>query len=261
MCLYFYSQCKVCNNIDMQLLYKELGETPLACIERYRTSQKISPKIPLTYAGRLDPMAEGLLILLEGEECKQKEKYTSLDKVYEFEILVGFSTDTYDLLGLVTDQSLLHLDVDKFTDILKSFSGSQIQKYPLYSSKTYNGKQLFKYGKSKDKIDIPEHEVSIYSLSYINLYSITKEVLEEKIHKKISLVLGDFRQKEIQQKWHDLFEKTSQKEFQVFSCQINCSAGTYVRQLVFDIGRSIGVPCTTFSIKRIQVGSYSVSDL
>ena len=53
----------------------------------------------MTYAGRLDPMASGLLIVLAGEETKNKEKYLNLDKEYLFEVLFGFKTVTYDFLG------------------------------------------------------------------------------------------------------------------------------------------------------------------
>ena len=31
----------------------------------------------MTYAGRLDPMAEGLMIILIDAECKNKENYTN----------------------------------------------------------------------------------------------------------------------------------------------------------------------------------------
>ena len=82
------------------IAYKNIGETPLECLERHRKERSIDKDIPMTYAGRLDPMAEGLMILLVGEECKNKDKYLGLDKTYEFKILVGFSTDTYVFLSL-----------------------------------------------------------------------------------------------------------------------------------------------------------------
>ena len=85
--------------------YKNLGETPLACLEKMRLEHGIGAEIPMTYAGRLDPMAEGVMILLVGEECKNKEQYLGLDKTYGFEVLVGFQTDTYDLLGLVKSEN------------------------------------------------------------------------------------------------------------------------------------------------------------
>ena len=46
-------------------------------------------------------MAEGVLILLVDEENKNRKKYQGLDKEYEFEVLFGAATDTYDLLGII----------------------------------------------------------------------------------------------------------------------------------------------------------------
>ena len=46
------------------LVYKNIGETPLEAIERAREEENISTDVPITYAGRLDPMAEGLLLVL-----------------------------------------------------------------------------------------------------------------------------------------------------------------------------------------------------
>ncbi|MDQ3244755.1 MAG: tRNA pseudouridine(55) synthase TruB, partial [bacterium] len=83
------------------LLNKKEGETPLEALESFRVKAKIGKEVKMTYAGRLDPMASGLLIILAGEECKNKEKYLRLDKEYNFEVLFGFATDTYDILGKV----------------------------------------------------------------------------------------------------------------------------------------------------------------
>ena len=58
----------------MYLTYKNIGETPLECLERIRLEYGKPKDIPMTYAGRLDPMAEGLLIILVGDDCKDKEK-------------------------------------------------------------------------------------------------------------------------------------------------------------------------------------------
>ena len=77
-------------------LYKEVGETPLERLERFKKDNSEYANEKMTYAGRLDPMAEGVLIVLVGEECLNKEKYLGLDKEYEFEVLFGFRTDTYE---------------------------------------------------------------------------------------------------------------------------------------------------------------------
>src|ERR1700722_5296531 len=117
------------------------GETPLECLERVRKEQKIGPQIPMTYAGRLDPMASGKLLILIGEECKQKELYLGLDKEYEVEILFGIATDTQDLLGLIGKVSDTAI-VSSSKINLQNYVGSLLQTYPIFSSKTINGKQL-----------------------------------------------------------------------------------------------------------------------
>ena len=61
-------------------VYKKRGETPLQALNRLR---KEAPKLEneiLSYAGRLDPLAEGLMLVLIGEANKKREKYLNLDK-------------------------------------------------------------------------------------------------------------------------------------------------------------------------------------
>ena len=48
-------------NSGLHLLYKNLGETPNKCIERFKKENPKYADVPMTYAGRLDPMAEGLI--------------------------------------------------------------------------------------------------------------------------------------------------------------------------------------------------------
>ncbi|MCA9363758.1 hypothetical protein KC727_00880, partial [Candidatus Kaiserbacteria bacterium] len=79
---------------------KRIGETPLEAAERLRVTLGLSADIPLAYAGRLDPMASGKLLVLIGDECKKQEQYHTLDKEYTFEVLFGVRSDTADVLGI-----------------------------------------------------------------------------------------------------------------------------------------------------------------
>lgn len=265
------------------VVYKELGETPLEALERTRKEHQIEPNIPMTYAGRLDPMAEGVMIVLLGEECKKKDEYLGLDKTYEFEVLVGFSTDTYDLLGLIVNiasskegferssgllakffgklgQTVSNPSSDSALElqkILDQFVGMFIQKYPRFSSKTVEGKQLFQLSKDDElPSELPEHEVTISKLEYIGERTVSKEELQKEIIRRIRLVNGDFRQEEIMERWNEVFENSKQREYPIFSCIAECSSGTYIRQLVADISERMGIPLVTYSIKRTRVGEY-----
>jgi tRNA U55 pseudouridine synthase TruB len=65
------------------ILNKPIGETPLEIINYYKRLHPEYRYLPMTYAGRLDPLAEGVLLLLAGEECLKKDEYLSLSKEYE----------------------------------------------------------------------------------------------------------------------------------------------------------------------------------
>ncbi len=240
------------------VLQKKEGETPLECLESFRKKQKAYKDAKMTYAGRLDPMASGILLVLVGEECKQKEKYLSLDKEYEFEILFGFATDTYDILGKCTRQDLVHLgigDLEKnIKTNLKFFTGKFIQKYPAYSSKTVKGKPLFAYARDGEDVEAPEREVKVKSLKFLKLRKIKSEALLRNIKTRIARVSGDFRQKEILKIWEkDLNHKNT---YYVVKFKIKCTSGTYVRSIANNLGDKINTPALAFSIKRTKIGKW-----
>jgi tRNA pseudouridine55 synthase len=244
------------------LLNKKEGETPLETLEGFRFKNKIYKDIKMTYAGRLDPMASGLLIVLAGEETKNKEKYLSLDKEYEFEILFGFATDTYDVLGKIISAKKYNSDkkiIEKeIKNNLKSFIGKFTQKYPIYSSKTVNGKQLFQYARSGEDVEIPKREVNVKSLKFIKLRSISSNKLLSNIEKRIKKVNGDFRQKEILKLW-DKYLRTITMKYVVVSFKIKCSSGTYVRGIADSLGEQINIPALAYSIKRTKIGKWTKS--
>lgn len=245
------------------LVNKKEGETPLESLEVFRAKNKIPLDIPMTYAGRLDPLASGLLIILSGEECKNKEKYLNLDKEYQFEVLFGFKTDTYDILGKVLDiesKALSRGDLEKLIKKnLKYFKGKIIQKYPMYSSKTIDGKPLFAYARENKEVDIPEREVWVKSLKYLNLKKVSSKNLLQKIEKRINKVGGDFRQKEILKIWEkELNNEKMPKRFFIAFFKTRVSSGTYIRSIANMLGEKISIPSLAFSIKRTKVGKYSI---
>src|SRR4051812_670479 len=137
----------------IHLINKEIGETPLEAISRFKNENIEFQNEIMTYAGRLDPMAEGLLLLLSGEEVKKKENYLKLEKTYIFEMLWGFETDSQDLLGIPSREQASLPEVEKVKEELEKFDKTYVQKYPIYSSKTVQGKQLWVWareGKSKE---------------------------------------------------------------------------------------------------------------
>jgi len=223
-------------------LYKKVGETPLECLNRFRKSNPSYKNVKMTYAGRLDPVAEGVLLVLVGEECKKKEKYLNLDKVYEIDILFGFVTDTYDLLGLVKKQSNRIFSLPDW----QRFTGKFKQKYPPYSSKFW---EKARAGTLIEK-EIETKDVEIYKIKLLRVKNISKKSLSNYIIKTISKVRGDFRQKQILKKWKTALLKSEEKKFPVISLKVKCSSGTYMRSLAHNIGNEVRVPTSILRIKR-----------
>ncbi len=245
-------------------LYKEKGETPLESLRRFQSVHTEYMNVPLTYAGRLDPLAEGVLLVLAGEECKKKGEYLGLDKVYEVDILFGISTDTYDILGIIENsfinKNLIKKDIE---GVLKSFVGVRQQKYPPYSSKTVSGKALFQWAKDGKikQVCIPCKEVEIFSIDIMSSGYIKGSVLLKKIQTDIQRVSGDFRQEKIIKKWKDFFDlKRSDINFFNTKVRVHCSSGTYMRNLAYEVGVLLGTGAVALDIKRISIGEYCLSD-
>ncbi|MES2223521.1 MAG: hypothetical protein V4469_01150 [Patescibacteria group bacterium] len=245
---------------NLYIVNKAVGETPLEALERTRISEGLDSIIPMTYAGRLDPMAEGVLIVLTGEECKNKEKYLGLDKEYEVEILFGFETDTYDVLGKVVSSEVKVVREIQNTEIeqeLQKFKGKFVQEYPAYSSKTVDGVQLHTLAnKGELPNEMPTNEVEIYDIQILEEREINSETLIKEIKNNILKVKGDFRQPEI----IDLWEKNlvQENKFRIVKIKVTCSSGTYMRSLAYNLGIKIGIPALAYSIKRTRVGGYLI---
>ncbi len=244
----------------MIVFYKNKGETPLQMIDRIRLEKPYLKSEKLSYAGRLDPMAEGLILVLEGDENKDREKYLGLDKSYQTDILFGLETDTGDVLGLIKNITDIKEDQkellkEKILDSLEKFNGSFEQKYPSFSSKTFKGVSLFEYARKGQEVEDLKHQVSLYDIQNFGFRDLNSKDFCSKALDDISVVKGDFRQEEILQKYKENFEN-KEFNFLVLSLEIKVSSGFYVRQFAIDLGKEVNLPALALKIKRTKVGDY-----
>jgi tRNA pseudouridine55 synthase len=241
------------------LVNKHQGETPLEALERLRAEKAISKDVPMTYAGRLDPMAEGLLLILVGEECKKKEQYLGLDKEYEVEVLLGVGSDTGDVLGKLKgkiQKAKVKVEKKKVEEVLKSLIGKRKEKYPAFSSRPVKGKPLFVHTREGNgDIEMPEKEIEIYSIELFDVREKSGDDLVKEAIERISKVKGDFRQKEIVDSWKAL--KIPQT-FIIVKLKVRSSSGAYMRTLAERIGEKLDQPAVAWSIKRSKMGDYSL---
>ncbi|MFA6392660.1 MAG: hypothetical protein WCW54_01040 [Candidatus Paceibacterota bacterium] len=260
-------------------VYKKVGETPLDCIQNLKKDRPELGLLPMTYAGRLDPLAEGVLLLLVGEECKKKDEYLNLHKEYEVEVLFGFATDTYDVLGKVTPSEILFKRSRDLGDgsrcqtisnrssfdfvlplkkILPNFIGKIKQSYPPYSSRPVNGKPLFMWAREGKlgEIEIPTHNVQIDNIEIMGQDFIKGNELLENIKDKISKVKGDFRQEEILKTWEKELKDKKEEKYPIIKLRISCGSGAYMRSIANDIGEKLSIPALALKIVRTKVGDY-----
>jgi tRNA pseudouridine(55) synthase len=245
---------------------KRTGETPLQCIGRFKAENADFADMPMTYAGRLDPMADGLLLLLSGEAIGEKKKYLAMTKTYECEVLWRFETDSLDLLGLVEPFGKVRLSqtleevvaVEKIEENLKNMIGKFEQKYPAYSSRPVQGKPLFQWAREGrlGKIEIPTHEVELRDAALVSRRSVSGQELLARIQEKISLVSGDFRQEEISARWKEILHGSEEREFTLDTISLSVSSGFYVRQFVSDLARQFGTSALASRITRTRIGDF-----
>lgn len=241
-------------------VYKPAGITSLQAVEQVK---KLFGYTKVSYAGRLDPMAEGLLLLLIEDANKQRHLYEKVTKTYEFDVIFGISTDTYDLLGKVKEISLPTREIKtELIELLPSFLGKQLQPFPPFSSKPVNGHALFYWARQEklEGIELPKKEIEIQAFTLVSLQTITMETIYKRVTTIIPQVTGDFRQEVILRLWKDYFQKYPNALFPLYTFSVTCSSGTYVRSLAYELGGKLGTGALTARIKRTHVGDFTLQN-
>jgi tRNA U55 pseudouridine synthase TruB len=262
----------------MHTVYKPIGKTPLEIVNEFKIKNNLDPIITVAYSGRLDPMAHGQLVLLTGDQVKKSAEYDKKNKRYVFKIIIGISTDTTDILGLLDGISNINNinneDIDNIKRVAKEFDQSIYeQQYHMFSSMTVNicntnsktnkKAPLWKIFSDptidKTNIIIPTKRVNIFSLEQTNEYIMSIIELKELIDNNLGLITDTtkFRLPEIKTRWNDYFNNTfidtTDTKFTVLEFVATVSSGTYIRQLVKDIGIKCNIPIIVIDIFRDTV--------
>lgn len=250
------------------VLEKNVGQTPLDVVRSYKRDNPELSDTPMAYAGRLDPMASGQLLVLLGEECKKQEEYHSLDKEYQFEVLLGSSSDTGDILGLIDWKQSTKITETELKKVAKQLRGSLSLPYPKFSSRTVKGKPLHMWTLEDrlDEIEIPTANTKIYSLKLAGLRTVPVEKIYHDALLKINSIaivteaskaLGrDFRRSEVRVAWQVWLEHHRGQQVQIASFNCVATSGTYMRSLSEEIGRQVNTTALAYSIHRSTIGRY-----
>lgn len=258
-------------------LYKQRGETPLERIQRFVAENPEFKKEKMTYLGRLDPLAEGVLLVGSGEDTRQekREKFFNLDKEYDFAAIFGFATDTYDVLGkILRVEKIANINELDLIKLAKVYEGEREQKYPFYSAKNISSRKSFSSESPRVSLltqarlsseNFSSKKITIHKLEFKRLDTLSHKELFGRLLMDISKVKGDFRQHEILVLWRQILldsKKPGGSDNVGFLGKFfaHVSSGTYIRGLVNDMGNTLGIGATTLSIKRTRVGDYKIED-
>ena len=276
-------------------LDKAVGETPLSCAEDYRAKHKELEGVAMAYAGRLDPMASGKLLILLGEECKNQTNYHGLDKEYEFSVLLGIGSDTHDVLGRLETPTLSEQPAASpavvglglaersgaeedvagcsgetiINKITNELIGSIELHYPHFSAKTIQGKPLHMWTLENrlHEIKIPTKKSHVYSLKHTNTETISRADLVEQALLKVNSIppvtearkaLGnDFRRVDVRADWENIRNDESlPQSYTILHFKCIASSGTYMRTLATVIADKLGTYGLAWHIHRTKIGSY-----
>ena len=251
------------------ILDKKIGQTPLEVLEAWRQNYPDLANTPMAYAGRLDPMASGKLLVLIGEECKQQESYHGLDKTYLFSVLFGVSSDSGDVLGLLTEAGNKNISMITIEKAIHPLIGPIELTYPIFSSRTVLGKPLHTWtleGRLSE-INIPTKKSTIYELTLTNLEQKTRDLIVAEASHKIESIprvtdpkkaLGnDFRRPDIRKSWLEFSQTGSEDDlFSIATFTCTASSGTYMRSLAEAIAKKVTSTGLAFYIHRTEIGCY-----
>ena len=217
--------------------------------------------VKCAHTGILDPLAEGVVVLLLGQARFQRSFYTQQAKTYRAEVCVGLSSDSLDLLGLVDDDYQSYIGSKgsngsiaqlqrQLDDQKKMWTGEIQQTPPMISSVKVQGKRSqYWYKKQQRILDIPSRTVHVYQLKMISIDLVSYQNIIQRALQQIPLVQGVFRQQECIDRWQahsystrgEQNQITSHQQFMVLTFEATVGAGCYIRSLAKDWLLSCGM--------------------
>ena len=143
-------------------IYKEQGYTSFDVVAKLRGILK---QKKIGHTGTLDPMAEGVLLVCLGSATKMCDLLTEKNKTYTCTMLLGKTSDTEDVTGVMTDVTDVYPDENTVRAAVMSFVGDYMQIPPMYSAIKVNGKKLYELARAGQVIEREPRPVTIHGIT------------------------------------------------------------------------------------------------
>ncbi len=140
-------------------VYKPKGMTSFEVVRNVRNNLKLKK---VGHAGTLDPLAEGLLILLTGKKTKMMDSFLKLDKEYVATLRLGVVSKSHDLeTELVEHDGKVPASLEKIRDVLAGYTGTIQQVPPDYSATWVEGKRAYHLARRGVEFELKAKTVTI----------------------------------------------------------------------------------------------------
>ena len=120
------------------------------------------------HTGTLDPMAEGLLVVLVGPATKRQGELQGHDKSYEATLRLGTQTDTGDADGApVRSAPVPPFDRPQLEAACRAFIGEVLQTPPAYSAVKIAGHPAYWWARRRQPVTLSPRTIRISALAPI----------------------------------------------------------------------------------------------
>ena len=119
------------------------------------------------FAGTLDPLASGILLIGINKATKLIPKIHLSNKSYEVQIRFGATTPTLDSEGRYTSLESVSHDFQDRIHYIKKFIGTYEQKIPNFSAHKKEGKNFYELARNNEDIEDRYKQVSVNSLKIL----------------------------------------------------------------------------------------------
>jgi len=241
--------------------YKPLGFTPLQVLDSIRENDERFKNSKMVYAGRLDPMATGVLVVLTDEDRFDLDEYLGFDKTYRAEILLGVRSDSLDVLGVVKRGGVFDGDEVDVLGVLDEFLGVDEYELPIFSAYKVKGRPLHWWALSLriDEIEVPFRRMEVFGYKGVGLSTVSTAELKSRVFGAVGLVGDGFRIEEVLESWRRVFaDGDSVDEFVVITVEFDVGSGTYIRVLARELGERLGCGAILLGLERTRVGEFEI---
>lgn len=172
------------------------------------------------HTGTLDPDAVGVLVVCLGTGTKLVEMLTDHDKEYIAVVRLGVSTDTQDMSGQILEENEVNVTRQELKDAVAAFVGDYDQIPPMYSAVKVGGKKLYELAREGKEIERKPRKIHIDAITILDDSHLESDHL--------------------------------------FTIEVKCSKGTYIRTLCHDIGLRLGCGAAMQHLTRTRVGAFNL---